>query len=172
MEQMDKELAKVKTSRSSAPNKATAQADRPQAKAAASRSNGRHTVIDDDDEDRDDDDVEASMAAMDAELASLLKSAQSFSGKGMGKTSDRTSGEDDDAMDVEQDEFERVLRGDGGGGDAGDVDDLNLVKNFLESFQSQGGFAGPVGNLVGRMGFQLPRDEPESSGSSSAQRRK
>lgn len=36
--------------------------------------------------------------------------------------------------------------------------DYNLVKNFLESFQSQGGFGGPAGNLAGRMGFQLPRN--------------
>ena len=43
-------------------------------------------------------------------------------------------------------------RGEGG------MMDLNLVKNFLESFQSQGGFGGPAGNLAGRMGFQLPRD--------------
>lgn len=41
---------------------------------------------------------------------------------------------------------------------AGEPVDLNLVKNFLESFQSQGGFGGPAGNLAGRLGFQLPRD--------------
>ncbi|KAM3517394.1 hypothetical protein NHJ13051_009016 [Beauveria bassiana] len=37
--------------------------------------------------------------------------------------------------------------------------DYNLVKNFLESFKSQGGMAGPTGNLLGLMGFRLPRDE-------------
>ena len=28
--------------------------------------------------------------------------------------------------------------------------DYNLIKNFLESFKSQGGLAGPVSNLAGR----------------------
>lgn len=41
---------------------------------------------------------------------------------------------------------------------AGEPVDLNLVKNFLESFQSQGGFGGPAGNLAGRLGFPLPKD--------------
>ncbi|KAI8627547.1 SGT1-domain-containing protein [Xylariaceae sp. FL1651] len=39
--------------------------------------------------------------------------------------------------------------------------DYNLAKNLLESFKSQGGMAGPVGNLLGMMGMQLPRDEDE-----------
>jgi hypothetical protein len=47
---------------------------------------------------------------------------------------------------------------------AGDSDeevdiDYNLAKNLLESFKSQGGMAGPTGNLLGLMGVQLPRDE-------------
>ncbi|KAL2203639.1 SGT1-domain-containing protein [Sarocladium strictum] len=37
--------------------------------------------------------------------------------------------------------------------------DYNLAKNLLESFKSQGGMAGPTGNLLGLMGVQLPRDE-------------
>lgn len=38
--------------------------------------------------------------------------------------------------------------------------DYNLIKNFLESFKSQGGLSGPVGNLAGRLdpGWKLPRD--------------
>jgi hypothetical protein len=48
--------------------------------------------------------------------------------------------------------------------DDGDSDELvdvdyNLAKNILESFKSQGGMAGPTGNLLGLMGLQLPRDE-------------
>ena len=35
----------------------------------------------------------------------------------------------------------------------------NLVSNLLESFKSQGGAAGPGGNLMGLMGMHLPRDE-------------
>lgn len=68
------------------------------------------------------------MAAMDAELANLLSS----SGAGM--------------MGGER------------GGDGEQAVDYNVVKNFLESFQAQGGFGGPAGNLAGRMGFNLPRD--------------
>jgi hypothetical protein len=39
--------------------------------------------------------------------------------------------------------------------------DYNLIKNFLESFKSQGGLSGPVSNLAGRLqgDWTLPRDE-------------
>ena len=44
--------------------------------------------------------------------------------------------------------------------DEGEIDvDLNLAKNLLESFKSQGGNPGPGGNLLGLMGMRLPRDE-------------
>ena len=47
--------------------------------------------------------------------------------------------------------------------DEQDVDiDYNLAKNLLESFKGQGGMAGPTGNLLGMMGFQLPRDEDDA----------
>lgn len=48
--------------------------------------------------------------------------------------------------------------GDDAEGDEVDID-YNLAKNLLESFKSQGGMAGPTGNLLGLMGIQLPRDE-------------
>lgn len=38
--------------------------------------------------------------------------------------------------------------------------DATLIKNLMKSFKSQGGAAGPAGNLLGLMGMQLPRDEP------------
>ncbi|KAM0205950.1 hypothetical protein ACHAQI_008624 [Fusarium lateritium] len=41
--------------------------------------------------------------------------------------------------------------------------DYNLAKNLLESFKSQAGMAGPTGNLLGIMGFQLPRDEDDEN---------
>ena len=44
--------------------------------------------------------------------------------------------------------------------------DYNLAKNLLESFKSQGGGAGPGGNLMGLMGMQMPRDEEDSFPSS------
>ena len=40
--------------------------------------------------------------------------------------------------------------------------DFNLAKNLLESFKSQGGLAGPGGNILGMMGMQLPRDEEDA----------
>ncbi|RGP63297.1 hypothetical protein FLONG3_9950 [Fusarium longipes] len=52
--------------------------------------------------------------------------------------------------------------GDEGSGDEVDID-YNLAKNLLESFKSQAGMAGPTGNLLGMMGFQLPRDEDEEN---------
>jgi hypothetical protein len=39
--------------------------------------------------------------------------------------------------------------------------DYNLAKNLLESFKGQAGLAGPAGNILSMMGFQLPRDEGE-----------
>jgi hypothetical protein len=39
--------------------------------------------------------------------------------------------------------------------------DYNLAKNLLESFKSQGGVSGPVGNILSMMGIQLPRDEQD-----------
>lgn len=39
--------------------------------------------------------------------------------------------------------------------------DVNLVKNMLESFKSQGGASGPGGNLLSMMGMRMPRDERE-----------
>jgi hypothetical protein len=57
-------------------------------------------------------------------------------------------------MDAELQEMLKEMGGDGEGGTM----DYNLVKNFLDSFQSQGGFAGPAGNLSGRLGFNLPRN--------------
>ncbi|KAK2628975.1 hypothetical protein QTJ16_002078 [Diplocarpon rosae] len=41
--------------------------------------------------------------------------------------------------------------------------DFNLAKNLLESFKAQAGMSGPGGNIMGMMGFQLPRDEGDSA---------
>jgi SGT1 protein len=37
--------------------------------------------------------------------------------------------------------------------------DVNLARNLLESLKSQAGTSGPGGNLMGLMGFKMPRDE-------------
>lgn len=38
---------------------------------------------------------------------------------------------------------------------------LNLVKNVLESFKSQQGLPGPVGNILNQFGFVLPGDNEQ-----------
>ncbi|KAF8944685.1 hypothetical protein BGZ47_003910 [Haplosporangium gracile] len=43
--------------------------------------------------------------------------------------------------------------------------DLNLAKNLLESFKSQGGLPGPGGNLLSRLGIILPRDDEDEDDS-------
>lgn len=79
--------------------------------------------------------------------------------------------EEDDNMDIEaaMDAELKAALDSGAFGDDADTDreiseagvDYNLIKNFLESFKSQAGLSGPVGNLAGRLqpGWTLPRDE-------------
>jgi hypothetical protein len=85
------------------------------------------------DSDIDDGNDENIEAAMEAELQAILEQG--------GALDDN----DDDEVDLS----------------TGTGMDYNLIKNFLESFKSQAGLSGPVGNLVGRLekGWQLPRDE-------------
>ena len=120
------------------------------------------------------DSFEAVMQAMDAELSRLRQPTTGSepqpsppTKKDKGKA--RAAPADVDAdMDIEasmQAELEGLLEKE----DAGDSDeegekssmDYNLIKNFLESFKSQAGLPGPVGNLAGRLqpGWTLPRDE-------------
>lgn len=89
-------------------------------------------------------------------------------GKGKGKAvsfADDDSSDDGD-IDIEA-AMEAELKAALEQGDELDEDglgsanvDYNLIKNFLESFKSQGGLAGPVSNLAGRLqpGWQLPGD--------------
>ncbi|KAF9147732.1 hypothetical protein BG015_010584 [Linnemannia schmuckeri] len=59
-----------------------------------------------------------------------------------------------DELDDDDDEVEEM--------DQEMVDlDLNLAKNLLESFKSQGGLPGPGGNLLSRLGIILPRDDDD-----------
>lgn len=54
--------------------------------------------------------------------------------------------------------------------DDGDTDEVNvnyhLAQNLLESFSSQGGLAGPGGNLMGLLGIRMPRDESQAEDTS------
>jgi len=116
------------------------------------------------------DSFESVMQAMDVELArsrpSNGKQQPHATGrdKGKGKATETAIPVDiDAAMDAElkallEREGLNDSDEDGEGVDPGI--DYNLIKNFLESFKSQGGLSGPVSNLAGRLqpDFKLPRD--------------
>lgn len=114
------------------------------------------------------DSFEAVMQAMDDELSRVRPSRDNaalwsqFVDEGNGKA--KASEEDVDieiAMDAElRAALEPEHDGDDDA-DAGEQLDYTLIKNFLQSFKSQSGLSGPVGNLAGRLqpGWTLPRDE-------------
>lgn len=114
-------------------------------------------------EDRDIQDLASRMEAELKEYGTLqldppttglaIKSKQSSEKKGKGKEKEQPLQEQSaqSANDSDNDDDDEV-----------DID-YNLAKNLLESFKSQGGMAGPAGNLMGLMGFQLPRDEDSGS---------
>jgi predicted nucleic acid-binding Zn-ribbon protein len=80
-------------------------------------------------------------------------------GKGKAPSVQEEDYDIDSAMD---EELKAALEQDAEGEDDGEVPmDYNLIKNFLESFKSQGGLSGPVSTLAGRLqpGWQLPRDD-------------
>ncbi|KAL2107120.1 hypothetical protein VUR80DRAFT_5682 [Thermomyces stellatus] len=62
--------------------------------------------------------------------------------------------------DVEDALADVRMEDDDSGDDEVDID-YNLAKNLLESFKGQAGMAGPVSNMLGMMGIQLPRDEDD-----------
>ncbi|KIJ68680.1 hypothetical protein HYDPIDRAFT_173344 [Hydnomerulius pinastri MD-312] len=127
------------------------------------------------------DSFEAVMQAMDAELSRSRQSATKSKGKTKAPpappppqlTTDKGKGKappQDEDMDVDieasMDAELRAMLEQGGMGDSDEEDgeqtmDYNLIKNFLESFKSQAGLSGPVGNLAGRLksDWTLPRDD-------------
>lgn len=116
------------------------------------------------------DSFEAVMQAMDAELARTRQpktktdappapAPSTDKGKGKAKaTSSEDEADIESAMDAE---LKSILERGDEGSDEENPADYNLIKNFLESFKSQGGLSGPVSNLAGRLqpDWQLPRDE-------------
>ncbi|KAK7700455.1 hypothetical protein SLS57_012096 [Botryosphaeria dothidea] len=62
---------------------------------------------------------------------------------------------------VEDDDVEEIERSDDEGEEETTEMDYNLLKNMLEAFKGQAGMAGPAGNMMGMMGVNMPRDEPE-----------
>ena len=112
------------------------------------------------------DSFEAVMQAMDAELARSRSSSKQVplqppNLKGKGKA---TVDDDEDIETAMDAELKAALEADGteDQDEEGEAPaDYNLIKNFLESFKSQAGLSGPVGNLAGRLqpGWTLPRDD-------------
>ncbi|KAI0322311.1 SGT1-domain-containing protein [Amylostereum chailletii] len=123
------------------------------------------------------DSFEAVMQAMEAELVRSREektafkppstSTQKNKEKGKGKATEPVQNEDTDvdieaAMEAElKDVLGQEADDDGIELDAEGGMDYNLIKNFLESFKSQGGLSGPVSNLAGRLqpGWSMPRDD-------------
>jgi hypothetical protein len=117
------------------------------------------------------DSFETLMRAMDTELA-RSKSGQAQAAtyaskvKGKGKATVELDEEEHNedieaAMEAElKDLLDQNVDGEDDGPDGEIGTDYNLIKNFLESFKSQAGLSGPVGNLAGRLepGWTLPRD--------------
>lgn len=126
------------------------------------------------------DSFETVMKAMDAELARANpKKAKAkptapspkatpkpgpSKNKGKGKISmeDVLEEEDEDEDDDIAEAMAAELKASLGEDEDGELPiDYGLIKNFLESFKSQGGLSGPVSNLAGRLepGWKLPRDQ-------------
>jgi len=133
---------------------------------------GEHSAVPDSRANADLDSFEAVMEALDAELIRHRQGNKSsvphISGaQNIGKGKATVEDEDEDGEDIEtalDAELKASLERDETVEDddqAEEPPDYNLIKNFLESFKSQGGLSGPVSNLAGRLqpGWQLPRDE-------------
>lgn len=87
-------------------------------------------------------------------------------GKGKSKAASADDGDEDLGIEAQMDAELRAMleRGDAEDPDSGEEEapmDYNLIKNFLESFKSQAGLSGPVGNLASRLqpGWTMPRDD-------------
>jgi hypothetical protein len=111
---------------------------------------------------------EAVMQAMDDEL-SRAKQSKQFArekaspivapAKGNAGNKGKQKADDDDVGAAMDAELRAAIQDSSDEEDEESSVDYTLMKNFLESFKSQQGLPGPVGNLIGRLGGQLPRDE-------------
>ncbi|KAK3840411.1 MAG: SGT1 protein-domain-containing protein [Linnemannia elongata] len=113
---------------------------------------------DEEEDDMDDENLKEYMSALDAEL-SATKVGESFVKTSAGSRNKEDKGKSGDELDeLDEDEVEEM--------DQEMVDlDLNLAKNLLESFKSQGGLPGPGGNLLSRLGIVLPKDDDDEDDS-------
>ena len=136
MEAMEKELERLKSRPVELPLKAPLASSRREDKSTVPKEKGKgvspQITVGDDGGDEDED-MEGVEQQMDAELKAALE-----------KDHEVVSSEEDDEIDDEP------------------PMDYTMIKNFLESFKSQQGMAGPVSGLAGRLngaGWIFPRDE-------------
>lgn len=104
---------------------------------------------------------------MDVELSRLRSSSKkgakntdpSSADNKKGKAKAATEDGDEDIESAMEAELKSTLERDDDEDDE-EPPDYNLIKNFLESFKSQAGLSGPVGNLAGMLQpeWRLPRD--------------
>ena len=117
------------------------------------------------------------MQALDEELAKVKPGSKKNAGKPKASTAstkskgkEKMSTIEEDAVDdfdieaAMEEELRKALEKADEDDDMEGVEggmDYNLIKNFLESFKSQGGLAGPVGKVAGRLqpGWKVPRDQ-------------
>ncbi|KAJ7071503.1 SGT1-domain-containing protein [Mycena amicta] len=101
------------------------------------------------------DSFEAVMRAMDRELSSSRPSkskTDAKDGKGKAKAAAVEEEEEEDIQSAMDRELRAALEGGQDSDDEGEEPmDYTLIKNFLESFNSQVGLAGPVSTLAGRL---------------------
>ncbi|KAI8328393.1 SGT1 protein-domain-containing protein [Choanephora cucurbitarum] len=115
-----------------------------------------------DDEDEDEDEEEGAIQFDMAEFMRILKGAENVE-------SEKDLTEVMDEMDQEifghekiSNSFTKLSKEEDEEDEDAPVDvQLNLVKNVLESFKSQQGLPGPVGNMLSQFGFVLPGDNEE-----------
>ncbi|KAI8838561.1 SGT1 protein-domain-containing protein [Chytriomyces cf. hyalinus JEL632] len=105
------------------------------------------SASDGDESDIEDMKLEEYMAAMDKELSKSKVGRQQ-------RPKWKLNRMEEEGIDIDSDDEND---GDDDDEDALDVD-ANLVKNLLDSFQAQQGLPGPASNILGRMGFKLPRE--------------
>ena len=96
------------------------------------------------------DDLQQLSTQMEAELKQYGALSLKSEGQSQSKLPSRGQGHDRSEPSEEDEEGEIRI-------------DYNLAQNLLESFKGQAGMAGPTSNLLGMMGFTLPRDEDDGS---------
>ena len=115
------------------------------------------------------DSFETVMEAMEAELSKArMKSDLPSRNESTNKKGKATMHDADEGMDMDDSDLVKAMdeelhaaldREDSESGDEEPMD-YGMIRNFLESYKSQAGLAGPVSNLAGRLepNWTIPRD--------------